>query len=305
MLYNDGSNYFTVRGTGTGGGGGGSLALQTNGTPNGSQTLLNLAGGVGVNITDDGSGTVTVSSAQGFISGNGSPAGVAFVQAAAGTGDSLAFTNSVVSGNVLAVAFKTEGDPTGITVTDTVGTSYTLAASITGHANNLVVYTGTAAASGANTVTIGSAPNNFDQLAVMEISGLSGAVDVTASSYNGTNPANLSITTTVAYDLLLFVVGGFHSANTFAFGGGFTLDAQSNGSDAIAIGHQVVGAAGTYTGTVTITGGSDNSPLILVGLKPSSSSTPGVDGDMYLDVIGKGFWGPRASGAYPLVGTLN
>ncbi len=36
------------------------LTLQTNGTPNGSQTLLNLKDGTGISITDDGTGGVTI-----------------------------------------------------------------------------------------------------------------------------------------------------------------------------------------------------------------------------------------------------
>jgi hypothetical protein len=43
------------------GGGGGSLTLQTNGTPNGSQTLLNFAGTTNLSIVDNGAGTVTFS----------------------------------------------------------------------------------------------------------------------------------------------------------------------------------------------------------------------------------------------------
>lgn len=46
-----------------GGGGGGSLQLQVNGTPNGSQALLNLAAGSGTSITDNGTGTITISAA--------------------------------------------------------------------------------------------------------------------------------------------------------------------------------------------------------------------------------------------------
>lgn len=43
------------------GGGGSGPALQTNGTPNGSQSLLNLANGPNISITDNGSGTDTIS----------------------------------------------------------------------------------------------------------------------------------------------------------------------------------------------------------------------------------------------------
>lgn len=42
---------------------GSSTTLQTNGTPNGSQSLLNLKNGTNVTITDDGSGGVTISAA--------------------------------------------------------------------------------------------------------------------------------------------------------------------------------------------------------------------------------------------------
>jgi hypothetical protein len=41
------------------------LTLQTNGTPNGSQTLLNLTAGTGVTLTDNGSGMVTISASSG------------------------------------------------------------------------------------------------------------------------------------------------------------------------------------------------------------------------------------------------
>ena len=39
------------------------VALEVNGTPNGSQTLLNLVGGPRVTLTDNGSGSVTIAAA--------------------------------------------------------------------------------------------------------------------------------------------------------------------------------------------------------------------------------------------------
>jgi hypothetical protein len=51
----DGTNYFTERGlVGTG------LKLETNGTPNGSQALLDLIAGSGVTLADNGLGGITV-----------------------------------------------------------------------------------------------------------------------------------------------------------------------------------------------------------------------------------------------------
>lgn len=50
-------------------GGGSSLSLETDGTPNGSQTLLNLIGGTNITLTDDGLGGVTIdATASNYIS---------------------------------------------------------------------------------------------------------------------------------------------------------------------------------------------------------------------------------------------
>lgn len=49
-----------------------SLTLKTDGTDNGSQTLLNLVGGTNVTLTDNGTGTVTIDATGG---GSGSPGG--------------------------------------------------------------------------------------------------------------------------------------------------------------------------------------------------------------------------------------
>jgi len=54
------------------GGSSGSLVLETNGTPNGSQTLLNLIEGTGIILTDGGTGGVTIASDLTFQV-NGSP----------------------------------------------------------------------------------------------------------------------------------------------------------------------------------------------------------------------------------------
>lgn len=51
--------------------GGGSITLETNGTPNGDQTLLNLVEGSNMNITDDGFGNITFdATGGGLLSGN-------------------------------------------------------------------------------------------------------------------------------------------------------------------------------------------------------------------------------------------
>lgn len=73
-----GSNVYFNTGTSTSpnwtlaGGGGSSITLETNGTPNGSQTLLNLISGTDIGIADDGSGNITFSFTG--TSGGGTPA---------------------------------------------------------------------------------------------------------------------------------------------------------------------------------------------------------------------------------------
>lgn len=49
------------------GGGGSTITLETNGTPNGDQTLLNLVEGTNMTITDDGFGNITFDSTGGFV----------------------------------------------------------------------------------------------------------------------------------------------------------------------------------------------------------------------------------------------
>lgn len=223
--------------------------------------------------------------------GSASPQGSTVVQSAAGGGDSLAFTSGVTSGNLMIVAYKSEGTITGVTISDTVGTPYTLVGQISGQANNMNVYAGIAPAGGANTVTIGSAPGTYDRLAIMEVVGATATVDTTATAYNGTTPASLSITTTYTTDFIFAAIAGYHNADVFTFSGAFTLDAQSNGSDANAIGHLVVSAAGTYTLTVTTGGaGSDNQPIILIALQATAQAS-GAEGDIYFQTSTTPFTG--------------
>ena len=73
----------------TSGGGGSSLSLETNGTANGSQALLNLAAGTGITLTDNGTGTVTVT-------GAASSGGSGTIQLSNGAGG---FTNAFATMN--------------------------------------------------------------------------------------------------------------------------------------------------------------------------------------------------------------
>ncbi len=93
QVFNDGANYFTVRGIASGSG----VSLETNGTPNGSQTLLNLEQGTNVAIADDGSGNITIS-VPGVLSNPMTDEGDLIIGGASGTPTRLA---AGTSGDVL------------------------------------------------------------------------------------------------------------------------------------------------------------------------------------------------------------
>jgi len=90
----------TVTGACTGCGSGASITLKTNGTNNGSQSILNLKSGTNVTLTDDGSGGITIaSSGSGGVTSVFGRSGVITAQA----GD---YTESQITGLTADLAAK-------------------------------------------------------------------------------------------------------------------------------------------------------------------------------------------------------
>ena len=104
VLSNNGSGVLSwVAG---GGGGGGGVTLQTNGTPNGSQSLLNLVAGSNVTLADNGSGAVTINASGG--GGGGGSGTVTSVALTVPTG--LSVTGSpITSSGTLAISTSLNG----------------------------------------------------------------------------------------------------------------------------------------------------------------------------------------------------
>jgi hypothetical protein len=115
---------------------GSGLALEVNGTPNGSQTLLNLAQGSGITVTDNGSGTVTIASsgsapafsaitsgtntAAAMVLGSGSSltvSGTGTITSALAHGTAALGTSAIASGACATVVTATA---TGVATTDNI-----------------------------------------------------------------------------------------------------------------------------------------------------------------------------------------
>jgi hypothetical protein len=212
---------------------------------------------------------------------------------------SLAYTSSVISGNLMVLVFSSESTlPTSIS--DSLASSWSKIDDQTG-TRQITIWYATAPSSGANTVTLSGHTLSFSQLCVMEFVGLQKAFDVKAKQYSNTSPATLSLTTTVDSDVWLMAIAAFHSANTFT-SSDMTLINQLNGSDATGVFYSILGLPGTYTKNIAIGGSStDNSPNIAVALKPIVVSI-GADGDYYVNLANAvlykrtaGVWGTVSS----------
>lgn len=111
-------------------GGGSGITLQTDGTPNGDQTLLNLQAGTNITLTDNGTGTVTIDATGG---GGGSPGGsttqLQYNNAGSFGGISGATTDGTATtyttGNLKAADVKASGSG-GLSVLSNAGTQTAL-----------------------------------------------------------------------------------------------------------------------------------------------------------------------------------
>jgi hypothetical protein len=244
---------------------------------------------------------------------SGTPATIAHVQSNAAvhlystSSNSLSFTSAVTAGNLLVVAFARLNSVTVSSVTDTLGTTYSLVGTINGQPNSLAVYAGIAPSSGANTVSVTfAASEDYNTMAVSEFSGAQAVLDGSASTiYGSSSPVTQSVVTTLPGDLIYVAQAGYHSADTFSAGGGFTIGAQANSYDAICAAYRVCATATTYNPSITISGaGADNAPQVAVAFKAIVTGTPGTDGNFYINTSTKKMYGPKASGAWPTTSIL-
>jgi len=101
---------------------------------------------------------------------------------------------------------------------------------------------------------------------------------------NAPTPAPLSITTTVAGDLIFAAVSGNHGGVVYTAGSGFSLNNFVNGSDAQATEWALQSSPGSISATFGATS-NDDYAMALIAFQPQPSfSVPGSEGDLYFDV---------------------
>jgi hypothetical protein len=187
----------------------------------------------------------------------------AFVQVASGTPQSSPTSVSATFGaqtagntNIIGVGFDNTTSNI-VSVTDTAGNSYQLAAPMTRGTNlsHAMYYAKNITSSASNTVTVTfNAASGFPDLRIMEYSGLDtvNPLDTSASNIGLNNPSNSgNLTTTVATTLI--VATGIIQNNFTGPGAGYTqrIITSPNGN---IVEDRVVTSAGTYSATASASG---------------------------------------------------
>ena len=240
-------------------------------------------------------------------SGIGSPNAQSFVQGASASATSVTSNFSVTAGNVILLLLQTESTVASVgsvSVTDNLGTVYTAVANSIGNpAVNAIVYVGVLTQSGIVTIT-GTQGSSYARMTFTEMRGVSTTIDSQSSGYAATS---LSVTVSNSASVIVGLVANDHSATTFTAGTGYTIAVQGNGNDSSMIEYIVGAATGSNTVTFGYTGaGDDNSPFFALVFETIPTSTsPGEDGDFYIDTSTKRFWGPRLNGNYSAIGVLS
>jgi hypothetical protein len=239
------------------------------------------------------------------LSGSGDPAvpAVTIVQSAktGNNASSLAFTGSVTAGNLLLVAFgaSTSGGFTSpIVVSDTLGNTWVqqVNAQNTGQPTMTAIATCVTASSGADTVSVSGAGGANSQIVIAEISGnFTATADATGVATSGTTPPTLSLTE--AYDLF-FTAGYANPENGLPSVVGPEIFVQQITGNfwALNLAYVMESSSGAYASSLN--GSTYGTVIASVALLANPPSSPGVDGDWYLNTTTGILWGPKTGGLW-------
>jgi hypothetical protein len=271
------SNPMTTQGDLIVGGAAGAAARLAAGT---SGQVLQTNGGSAAPswVTPSGGGGSTPLFGVGNPFGSNTPV---LIQHASGSG-SISTSGAVVTGNLLIFSAASYGTGT-LSISDNLGTSYTLISSLTEGGARISLFAGLAGASGVCTVTIvGASGPPVAQIAefVFGTTTLDGTVQTITGSVSPTTALNL--TTASPNDILITVYsdsvgGGGADPNT-----GWTklaFSAAGGWADS-GLAYQI-GAAGAYSSTWT--GASSANAVMLAAFKARGTPVSGSQGQLYFD----------------------
>jgi len=206
-----------------------------------------------------------------------------------------AFTSGVVSGNGVIVTGSCNNNPLS-TVSDTLGTTYT---KILGATNSSqAAFLGILASSGADTVTLTASAGWCGDMSVgiAEIANTNGVVDVTALT-SGATSGPAAVVTTKYGDLLVLSTVDYNTTATFTATSPSAIDTSTTADNqSVFIGHLVTAAAGTYTPSVSNSGG--NITNYTIALEPIPVTSPGITGSFYINTSTGVLWGPKTSSGW-------
>ena len=266
-----------------------------------------VTGGGGIKLLCGYSGSAWSAESGGgagsFLSGTtdpGAPALPTVVQARAtsvgvggGTNTTLAFSSNVTSGNVVVIGAQCQNAAIS-SVSDSLSTSYTLVDVNSNGNGGGSTYIGTLASSGGDTITANGTGGCANlSIAISEVHGANGVVDVHAKTSATTGPP--SVTTTAAADLLILVTAVGNNSASFTATLPSVVDANATSGNAIFIGHQPANSIGAYTPSVTNGAGNFQSSFT-IALEAPGVTSPGVPGSFYVNTTTGVLWGPKTTG---------
>jgi hypothetical protein len=108
---------------------------------------------------------------------------------------------------------------------------------------------------------------------------------------NAPTPGPLSLTTTVAGDLIFAAVSGNHNATTYSAGTGFTMNNFINGADAQATEWCQQSTAGAISASFGSTDNDDYSMAMVAFKAASGTNASGSEGALYFDTTTTSFTG--------------
>ena len=209
---------------------------------------------------------------------------------------SLILPSNVVAGNLLVVAYgRANGELTsGATVSTTQEGNFTLSPLIQG-GNGVAIYYAVAVSSGSRTINVSLSGGTACQIMAAEIGGnFTTTVDATGAA---TTIPNLTLT--VPYDLVLTATYYSSSASATVTSPEAVLQQTSFSDRSMALAWAVPARTGSFTSSLTAPGGSSPG-YASMAFAPMTISSPGVNGDWYIDLTTGYLWGPKTGGVWGL-----